>query len=100
MSDLSDFYGPNAGYVIELYERYQSDPESVPPSTRSVFERWKPQLEEVTGNGGGHAPAGDVMAPMRRAPAELADGVRGATALAQAIEHGVRGAAGLAQGIR
>ena len=35
MSDLNVFYGPNAGYVIELYERYRQDPESVPPSTRT-----------------------------------------------------------------
>jgi 2-oxoglutarate dehydrogenase complex dehydrogenase (E1) component-like enzyme len=25
----SQFYGPNLGYVLELYERYREDPESV-----------------------------------------------------------------------
>ena len=29
MSDFSPFHGPNAGYVLELYERYQQDPQSV-----------------------------------------------------------------------
>src|SRR5437763_16878829 len=99
MSDLSVFYGPNAGYVLELYERYQRDPESVPPATRTLFERWKPSLEEgPTGNGGGPAPSGAVAAPLRRSAAEPGEARPGG--LAQAIEQGVRGAAGLAQGIR
>jgi len=31
--DLDEFIGPNAGYVVELYERYQRDPASVPAPT-------------------------------------------------------------------
>ncbi|HEU5016133.1 MAG TPA: 2-oxoglutarate dehydrogenase E1 component, partial [Roseiflexaceae bacterium] len=42
MNNLTLFYGPNAGYVLELYERYQHDPESVDPATRAVFEHWTP----------------------------------------------------------
>lgn len=38
MSELLDFHGPNAGYVLELFERYQQDPASVDAETRSVFE--------------------------------------------------------------
>ncbi len=37
MNDLSDFYGPNAGYVWDLYERYQHDPDSVDAETRAFF---------------------------------------------------------------
>ncbi|MDP9373033.1 MAG: hypothetical protein M3Q65_11415, partial [Chloroflexota bacterium] len=33
------FYGPNAGYALELYERYQQDPNSVDAATRAVFDR-------------------------------------------------------------
>ena len=33
------FYGPNAGYVLELYERYQADPTSVDEATRAFFEQ-------------------------------------------------------------
>jgi 2-oxoglutarate dehydrogenase E1 component len=40
MSDLNDFYGPNAGYVVELYERFRQDPASVDEPTRRIFERW------------------------------------------------------------
>src|SRR5215216_2356969 len=42
MIDLSLFHGPNAGYVLELYERYQRNPESVDAATRAIFERWSP----------------------------------------------------------
>ncbi len=38
MIDLSAFYGPNAGYVLELYDRFREDPESVDAETRALFE--------------------------------------------------------------
>ena len=44
MNDLQTFYGPNAGYVLELYERYQRDPSSVDPATRAIFDTWSPEL--------------------------------------------------------
>src|SRR5216684_5271307 len=43
MNDLQTFYGPNAGYVLELYERYQRDPSSVDPTTRAIFDTWSPE---------------------------------------------------------
>src|SRR5579875_429361 len=42
MDDLQTFHGPNAGYVLELYERYLKDPASVDAVTRAAFERWSP----------------------------------------------------------
>jgi 2-oxoglutarate dehydrogenase E1 component len=50
MIHLEDFYGPNAGYVLELYERYQLDPESVDPETRAFFEQWQPPSESEAGH--------------------------------------------------
>ena len=38
----SQFYGPNLGYVLELYERYKKDPDSVDKRTRGFFEQWRP----------------------------------------------------------
>jgi 2-oxoglutarate dehydrogenase E1 component len=38
----SQFYGPNLGYVLELYERYREDPGSVDERTREFFEAWSP----------------------------------------------------------
>ena len=37
-----DFYGPNAGYVLELYERFEDDPASVDAAARAFFERNPP----------------------------------------------------------
>jgi len=39
---LDSIRGINLGYVVELYERYERDPESVDPATRAVFETWRP----------------------------------------------------------
>jgi 2-oxoglutarate dehydrogenase E1 component len=49
MEISEDFYGPNLGYVLELYDRYKRDPESVDPSTRSFFQQWTPPVD-----GAGH----------------------------------------------
>ena len=42
MQRESQFYGPNLGYVLELYERYREDPESVDERTRDFFDSWSP----------------------------------------------------------
>jgi 2-oxoglutarate dehydrogenase E1 component len=38
----NEFPGPNLGYVIELYEQYRKDPNSVDEATRRLFEQWSP----------------------------------------------------------
>ena len=45
MNDLATFYGPNAGYVLELYERYRQHPDAVDAATRAIFDTWNPELE-------------------------------------------------------
>ncbi len=45
MDDWHDFTGLNAGYVAELYERYQRDPASVDTLTREYFARTAPPRE-------------------------------------------------------
>jgi 2-oxoglutarate dehydrogenase E1 component len=37
MTDLRGFVGPNAGYVLELYDRYLADPSAVDAATRDFF---------------------------------------------------------------
>ena len=51
---LGPFEGVNAGYVLELYERYRQNPESVDPATREAFKSWTPtELEaELAGPSG------------------------------------------------
>lgn len=69
MSDLEEFYGPNAGYVLDLYERYQQDPQTVDPITRDAFHDWNPIAvlpPQRNGNGNGTAPA--VAPPVQAAP--------------------------------
>jgi 2-oxoglutarate dehydrogenase E1 component len=45
----SRFYGPNLGYVLELYERYREDPESVDERMREFFETWSPPRPDTDG---------------------------------------------------
>jgi 2-oxoglutarate dehydrogenase E1 component len=47
---LGPFGGVNAGYVLELYERFRQNPDSVDPVTRDAFQSWTPaQLEVLAG---------------------------------------------------
>ncbi len=81
---LAAFYGPNAGYVLELYERYQRNPASVDPETRAFFDSWSPdgaviaQRSAVSGVMVSTAPVGQPTCTVQQ--------VIGATALA----HGIR----------
>jgi len=38
----NEFYGPNLGYILELYDRYRKDPNTVDEATRKLFEGWSP----------------------------------------------------------
>src|SRR5262245_13025919 len=40
--NLDRFPGVNAGFVLELYERFRQNPESVDPATRAIFAQWTP----------------------------------------------------------
>jgi len=40
-----DFPGLNAGYILELYDRYQQNPDSVDVLTKRFFEQWGPPLD-------------------------------------------------------
>ena len=43
MNPWDQFSGANAGYVYELFERYQRDPSSVDEATRRAFATWTPR---------------------------------------------------------
>ncbi len=70
MDDLNEFYGPNAGYVLELYERYQRDPESVDPHTRSLFQGWTPPPLIAPAEGVSAGRNGEAGAPIPGRPGE------------------------------
>jgi 2-oxoglutarate dehydrogenase E1 component len=42
MTSNRDFHGPNLGYILELYDRFRDDPDSVDETARRLFQRWKP----------------------------------------------------------
>ncbi|MBZ0294302.1 MAG: 2-oxoglutarate dehydrogenase E1 component [Anaerolineae bacterium] len=68
-----EFHGPNAGYILELYDRYRDDPASVSDEARAFFEHWTPPTST--------------------------DGARSAVAAAPEIQT-IVGAVNLAQSIR
>ncbi|HUZ02022.1 MAG TPA: 2-oxoglutarate dehydrogenase E1 component [Thermomicrobiaceae bacterium] len=74
MSVTNRFYGPNAGYVLELYDRYLQDPESVDARTRAFFEHWTP--ESLNGHAAATAPATAVDVQKIVGAANLAESIR------------------------
>jgi 2-oxoglutarate dehydrogenase E1 component len=87
---LSLFHGPNAGYVEELYERYQHDPQSVDAAARALFAQWSPTSAPVSAPSNGAATSAALTTP---AAAPAFDKIVGAVNLAQAIrEYGHLGA--------
>ena len=72
MSGWQEFSGINRGYVLELYERYRSDPASVDAETRAIFDRWTPPAEDDFD----HAPANEVPSRAAVAAVNLAQSIR------------------------
>ncbi|MCC7161789.1 MAG: 2-oxoglutarate dehydrogenase E1 component [Anaerolineae bacterium] len=46
MNGWNEFTGPNAGYVLELYDRYRENPDAVDAETRAFFEHWTPPEQD------------------------------------------------------
>ena len=76
MNPWDQFTGANAGYVQELYERYQRDPGSVDEATRRAFAAWAPPSRAgAETDGRKSAPAGpDARAAL--AAFKLAESIR------------------------
>src|SRR5689334_21060839 len=74
MNPWYDFNGPNAGYVLELYDRYRQNPDSVDAATRAYFEHWTP-------------PAADGKASAGAVPSTAINKIVGAVNYAQAIRE-------------
>lgn len=85
MSDLSAFYGPNAGYLLDLYERYRQDPDTVDPEARDLFARLDPAEIEALAAPRVRAGAPPVATAAPTGPIHDVSAVVGAAALAQAI---------------
>ncbi|MBN9387203.1 MAG: 2-oxoglutarate dehydrogenase E1 component [Chloroflexi bacterium] len=85
MNDLESFYGPNAGYVLELYERYQQDPASIDAETRAFFDQRRAEIDAfLAGDLSQGQSAAPVAAATEQATLQIGH-VVAATALANAI---------------
>ncbi|MCC7369160.1 MAG: 2-oxoglutarate dehydrogenase E1 component [Chloroflexi bacterium] len=73
MTSLEEYFGPNAGYVADLFDQYLENPASVDAETRAIFDAWK------------SAPAPSTVVPTPAADALDVSAAAGAAALAQAI---------------
>jgi 2-oxoglutarate dehydrogenase E1 component len=83
--DLKDFQGVNEAFVLELYEKYRADPQSVDAATRELLSHWTPPAETPIPVGTG-VPA---------VPGISADVYVGARDVAQAIRRYGHLAAGI-----
>ena len=74
-----DFHGPNLGYILELYDRFQDDPDSVDETARRLFQHWKP-----TASSGLTHQATPNLIPLSKA-ADLAQAIRSRGYLAASL---------------
>jgi 2-oxoglutarate dehydrogenase E1 component len=80
MSDLDAFHGPNAGYVLDLYDRYLENADAVGPEWQAYFQQFRPTLPPTNGAGVATAPAATVAGAS-------VETIVGAAALATAIRE-------------
>ncbi len=79
MNFWREFHGPNAAYLLTLFEQYETNPQSVDAATRAYFQKYKDELQQVT-TAYGHGQAATAVAPHT-------DKIMAAVNLAQAIRE-------------
>jgi 2-oxoglutarate dehydrogenase E1 component len=77
MTSWNEFHGPNAAYILDLYDRFRQDPGAVDAATRAFFEGWTPPPD-----GAAAFPTAAVTTP-----SPDFDKIMGAVNLAQAIRE-------------
>lgn len=80
MTFLDEFPGPNAAYVLELYDRYRQNPDSVDAATRAFFENRAMSAEFIADAAPGLA-ADKIMGAVN-----LANSIRGYGHLAAQLD--------------
>jgi 2-oxoglutarate dehydrogenase E1 component len=76
MNPWEQFTGANAGYVLELYERYQQDPQSVDEATRQAFAAGGPPPETTSTSATTAAPTDGTSVRAGIAAYTLAESIR------------------------
>ncbi len=69
--ERSAFHGPNIAYVLEMYENFRTDSDSVDESARHFFERWSPP----GGGSGSEDPPAEMLDKALKV-ARLVEGIR------------------------
>ncbi len=82
MSAWDPFYGSNAGYLLDLYDRYCEDPSSVDPASRAFFQNWRPPDDPAAPPAASEGRVGAAPPPVGQ---ELIGKITGAVNLAQSI---------------
>ncbi len=86
MNIWQQFHGPNAGYILELYEKYQQDPNAVDAATRAQFEKWPPPAEiEQNGHGVRETAPSASSGEAPTTPTYQPEKIQGVVNLAQSI---------------
>jgi 2-oxoglutarate dehydrogenase E1 component len=60
MAELREFHGPNAGYVLDLYERFSRDPSSVDEGWRAYLSQLSPADVQRLESAAAPSPAGSA----------------------------------------
>jgi 2-oxoglutarate dehydrogenase E1 component len=76
MNPWEQFTGANAGYVQELYERYQQNPQSVDEATRQAFAAGGPPPDTTASASGTASPADGATVRAGIAAYTLAESIR------------------------
>src|SRR4051812_242776 len=77
MTGLEEFFGPNAGYVADLYDSYRQDPNSVDGATRAIFSEWQStQIAAPTATATLNPPPDALDVSAAAAAAALAQAIR------------------------
>ncbi len=80
------FFGPNAGYVLDLYDRYADDPTSVDPETRTFFDTADPrELADLAAGPSSRIATGPATITAPAGPAADVGKIVGVSQLASAI---------------
>ncbi|SDH04977.1 2-oxoglutarate dehydrogenase E1 component [Alteribacillus persepolensis] len=76
-----EFYGPNLGYLMDLYEQYKEDPTALEPETKQWFdEHGAPQVEQA-------APVNGTAPVSHEEPALNADAIKKIAAAVKLAEN-------------
>ncbi|MEM7125795.1 MAG: 2-oxoglutarate dehydrogenase E1 component [Chloroflexota bacterium] len=83
----TNFHGPNYGYILELYEKFQANPDSVDNQTQEFFKQWHPPETTSPSMNGSSGPAAPLVPEGTLTPHPAHQKIVAVANLAQAIRR-------------